>query len=427
MSLDPSSRPSSEWRRVLSEYVGLLLALAALVIVFSRSSQNFFSAGTFQTIANQIPAALLLATAMTYVLVIAEIDLSVGSVLGWCGAVLGVAMTQWHWPLTLALPATLAAGLFCGAFNGLVSTQWRLPSFIVTLGMLEMARGGAHAVTHSQTQYIGQPIGGLAETTLLGLSLPFLIAVLVAAAAHLILTRTVFGRYMIAVGTNEEAVRLSGINPRPIKVAVFLIAGALVGLAAIIDTSRFQSANPNAGTGFELLAIAAAVIGGTSLMGGRGSILSTVFGVLIIAVLNSGLNTLGAKDEAKRLVTGAVIVGAVIVDQYRQRLAQGHFLALAWRGQQPLWKMFWLWALGGGAAWGAVLFALERLPWDLQKLWVNLWLLIGLAFCIWILVSVWRCARHAVPVWRILARLWVAGSASLALFQLLSGVFRSTR
>jgi ribose transport system permease protein len=188
--------------------------------------------------------------------------------------------------------------------------------------MLEMARGGAHAVTGSQTQYIGSRIEGIAGTQVLGLSLPFLVAITAVVVLHLLLTRTVFGRYLIAIGTNEEAVRLSGIDPRPIKLTVFLLAGFLVALAAIIDTSRFQSANPNAGSGFELQAIAAAVIGGTSLMGGRGSVISTFIGVLIIAVLNTGLASMGARDETKRLVTGAVIVAAVILDQYRHRIGR---------------------------------------------------------------------------------------------------------
>lgn len=308
-------------RPLPTEWLGLTLALAALVLVFTLTTEHFFSATTFRTIANQIPSAVLLATAMTYLLVIAEIDLSVGSVLGFCSAILGVAMTQWHWPLPLAILAALGTGLFCGAFNGWVSLRWRLPSFIVTLGMLEMARGAAHAVTRSQTQYIGSRIEIIAGTSLFGLSLPFLLAMAVVVVSQLALTRTVFGRYLVAIGTNEEAVRLSGIDPRPIKLAVFLLAGVLVALAAIIDTSRFQSANPNAGTGFELQAIAAAVIGGTSLMGGRGSVIPTLFGVLIIAVLNTGLAAVGAKDETKRLITGLVIIAAVILDQYRHRFA----------------------------------------------------------------------------------------------------------
>jgi ribose transport system permease protein len=262
---------------------------------------------------------MLVATGMTLVLVIAEIDLSVGSVLGLCGAVFGVAVASWHLPVPVAVLAALAAGLACGALNGLISLQWRLPSFIVTLGMLEMARGGAHAITGSRTEYVGGSIAALADTSVLGLSLPFLLALTLVVVAQLTLTRTVFGRYLVAIGTNEEAVRLSGINPRPIKLAVFLISGLLVAMAGVIETSRFQSANPNSGSGFELQAIAAVVIGGTSLMGGRGSVVSTFFGVLIIAVLNSGLAIVGAREETKRLITGAVIVLAVIVDHYRHR------------------------------------------------------------------------------------------------------------
>jgi ribose transport system permease protein len=299
--------------------MGLVAALASLVLVFSLTTQHFFSRTTFLTIANQIPAACLVATAMTFVLIVAEIDLSVGSVLGLCSAVLGVLMVRADWSITAAAAAAIVTGLLCGAFNGLVSIHWRLPSFIVTLGVLEMARGGAHAVTRSQTQYIGSSIERIASTDVAGLSLPFLLTVMVVICAQLILTRTVFGRYLVAVGTNAEAVRLSGIDPRPIKLTVFLVSGLLVACAAIIDTSRFQSANPNAGSGFELQAIAAAVIGGTSLMGGRGSVLGTFIGVLIISVLNTGLASMGARDETKRLVTGAVIVAAVILDQYRHR------------------------------------------------------------------------------------------------------------
>jgi ribose transport system permease protein len=310
---------SDEWRRLAAEYAGLVIALGALVVIFSLSTDHFFSLTTFRSLANQIPAAILVAVGMTLVLILGEIDLSVGSVLGLTSAVLGVTMAQHGWPLWLAALAALAAGLLCGSFNGWVSIRWRLPSFIVTLGMLEMARGGAHWLTRSQTQYLGPSVAAVAEKSVAGLSLPFLLAIGVVVSGQLILTRTVFGRYLVAIGTNEEAVRLSGIDPRPYRMAVFMTSGMLVALAAIIDTSRFQSANPNAGSGFELQAIAAVVIGGTSLMGGRGSVMSSLLGVLIIAVLNHGLAAVGARDETKRLVTGLVIVAAVIVDQYRQR------------------------------------------------------------------------------------------------------------
>ena len=312
----------SEWRSVVADYAGMALALGLLILVFSLATRHFFSPDTFRAIANQIPAALLVATGMTCVLMVAEIDLSVGSVLGLCGAVTGVALTQWQWPLWAAVLAALVAGALCGAFNGLVSVSWRLPSFIVTLGMMEMARGGAHAITQSQTQYIGAKIEGIAGTTFCGLSLPFLLALLVVVAAQTVLSRAVLGRHIVAVGANAEAARLSGIDPRRTKVLVFVTSGLLVALASVIDTSRFQSANPNAGNGFELQAIAAVVIGGTSLMGGRGSVMRTFFGVLIIAVLNTGLATVGVRDEIKRIITGAVIVAAVIADHYRHRLAR---------------------------------------------------------------------------------------------------------
>lgn len=319
---NPSARTPNAVRAALADYVGMGIALSLLVLVFSLLTEHFFSITTFKTIANQIPSAIVVAVGMTFVLIIAEIDLSVGSVLGLCSAVIGVGMVQYGWPAGWAVLAAMAAGVLSGAFNGLVTVKWRLPSFIVTLGMLEMARGGAHFITRSQTQYVGSKIEGIAGASIAGLSLPFLAAVLIVIAGQLVLSRTIFGRYMIAIGTNEEAVRLSGIDTRPIKTAVFMVSGFLVSLAAVIDTSRFQSANPNAGGGFELQAIAAVVIGGTSLMGGRGSVVSSFFGVLIIAVLNSGLAAVGAKDETKRLITGLVILAAVIVDHYRSRIGK---------------------------------------------------------------------------------------------------------
>lgn len=304
-------------RKVAIDYLGLIIAIITLIAIFSLLTRYFFSKTTFLTIANQIPSAVLIATGMTYILIIAEIDLSVGSVLGFAGAVLGVAIVNLKLSPFAAISLAILAGVLCGFINGIISLKWRLPSFIVTLGMFEMARGGAHALTGSQTQYLGDKLDFVAGTSLFGLSLPFIIAFAIMALAQFVLSKTVFGRYMIAIGTNEEAARLSGIDPKPIKLTVFALCGFLVSLAAIIDTSRFNSANPNAGTGFELQAIAAAVIGGTSLMGGRGSVISAFLGVLIIAVLNSGLAALGLRDEIKRLITGAVIIAAVIVDYYR--------------------------------------------------------------------------------------------------------------
>ena len=305
---------------IFADYLGMALVLAGLILVFSLITNHFFSLTTFRTIANQIPDAIIIATGMTFVLIIAGIDLSVGSVLALAGAVLGVCLVDLKLPLGIAIAACLGTGLICGALNGLVVARWALPSFIVTLGMLESARGTAYLTTNSQTKYIGPAIERISEASLLGLSLPFIIAVLIVLAGQFVLSRTLLGRYMVAVGTNEEAVRLSGIDPRPIKVAVFTLCGLLASVAAIIHSSRLSSADPNAGTGFELQAIAAVVIGGTSLMGGRGSVISSFFGVLIIAVLGTGLAQVGAQEPTKRLVTGAVIVAAVILDYYRNRL-----------------------------------------------------------------------------------------------------------
>ncbi|MCX7048853.1 MAG: ABC transporter permease [Candidatus Sumerlaeota bacterium] len=303
----------------IGEDVGLALALAALVAVFSLMTDHFFTLTTFRVIANQIPDFIIVAAAVTFVLIIGGIDLSVGSVLALSAAVLGVAMVRWHWPLPLAALACLATGFLCGMANGLIATQWRLPSFIVTLGMLEAARGGAYLITHSQTQYIGSQVESISEGAAFGLSPPFFLAILIVAAGQIVLTRTIFGRYMLAIGANEEAVRLSGINPRPVKVAVFAISGLMAALAAIIQTSRLASVDPNAGAGFELQVIAAVVIGGTSLMGGRGSVVRSLIGVLVIAVLGSGLAQTGVQEPAKRLITGCVMVAAVILDYYRQR------------------------------------------------------------------------------------------------------------
>ena len=305
---------------ILADYIGLLVVLAGMILVFSLLTSHFFTLTTFRTIANQIPDAIIIATGMTFVVIIGGIDLSVGSVLAWASAVLGVLLVDFKLPLPIAIAACLVAGMICGGLNGLVVARWALPSFIVTLGMLEIARGSAYLTTNSQTIYIGPVIEKISEASLFGLSLPFLVAVLIVITGQFVLSRTVFGRYMIAIGTNEEAVRFSGIDPRPIKIAVFALSGVLASIAAVIHSSRLSSADPNAGTGFELQAIAAVVIGGASLMGGRGSVISSFIGVLIIAVLGTGLAQVGTQEPTKRLVTGCVIVTAVILDYYRNRL-----------------------------------------------------------------------------------------------------------
>ncbi|NLH42987.1 MAG: ABC transporter permease [Planctomycetes bacterium] len=308
----------SNVRGLLADYLGMTIALVALIAVFSLSAKHFLSQATFRTLANQIADVTIAAVGMTFVLIVAGIDLSVGSVMALAGAALGIAVVNWGAPLAVGVVLCLLTGLACGAANGLIVIRWSLPSFIVTLGMLEAARGAAYLVTDSRTIYINS-IDILTEPVVAGLSAPFFLAIAVVFLGQLVLSRTVFGRYLVAIGTNEEAVRLSGIDPRPYKLAVFALSGLLAAVAAVIQTARMSSANPNTATGFELQVIAAVVIGGTSLMGGRGSVVRSFFGVLIIAVLGTGLAQVGAQEYTKRLITGCVIVAAVILDQYRHR------------------------------------------------------------------------------------------------------------
>ena len=313
----------------LAEYVAVLMSWLGLVLLFGLLSHNFLSPRTFVMLSNRIPALTVIAAGMTLVLIIGGIDLSVGSVLGLCGAVMGLALVNFHLPFWAAILLGLGIGFVAGMLNGLVSVCLGIPSFIVTLGMLEIARGLAYLATNSQTKYIGSAVEGL-STPVAGLAVSpaFLIAVLVIVVGQVVLSRTVFGRYLIAIGTNEEAVRLAGINPKPIKIAVFALLGLLTGLGGVFYTSRLGASDPNAGMGLELSAIAAVVIGGTSLMGGRGSLVNTFFGVLIIATLEAGLAQVGASEPIKRVITGVVIVGAVILDVWRHHLIGKKFTLL---------------------------------------------------------------------------------------------------
>jgi len=306
----------------LAEYVTLLLVWLLLLLLFGLLSDNFLTFRTLGALANRIPALTVVAAGMTLVLIIGGIDLSVGSVLGAGGAALGVAMVNWHWPFWAAAALCLGVGLAAGTLKGIISVLLGIPSFIVPLGMLEMARGLAYLITHSQTKYIGSDVEGLARPfSAFGLSPAFVVAAVIVVCGQIVLSRTLFGRHLIAIGSNEQAVRLAGIDPKRPKIAVFALVGLFSGLAALFYTSRLGSSDPNAGVGLELSAIAAVVIGGTSLMGGQGSVVNSFFGVLIIATLEAGLAQVGASEPVKRVVTGLVIVIAVVLDAWRHRLS----------------------------------------------------------------------------------------------------------
>lgn len=302
----------------------ILASLLLLILFFGFVSENFFSVLTLTTILNQLPALTTVTVGMTLVLIVAGIDLSVGSVLGFSAAVVGVAAVSLGLPIPLACLVGLAAGLACGTVNGLLVSYLSLPSFIVTLGMLEMARGLAYITTDSQTVYIGSAIQKIAlPLPVIGVSGALIFSLLLVVFGQFVLSRTVFGRYITAIGTNETAARLSGIDTRPYRLLVLAISGALAGLGGIFNAAYLGSADPNAGIGLELSAIAAAVIGGTSLMGGRGSIIGAFAGVLIISILQSGLAQIGVTEPSKRLITGAVIIVAVLIDRWRSKHRQG--------------------------------------------------------------------------------------------------------
>jgi ribose transport system permease protein len=322
----PVSPAKAKFLRFLIRDAGVLLALVLITIFFSVSAPYFATSGNALKIFVQIAINTVLAAGMTFVILTGGIDLSVGSVLALCTVVGATIMINESLSpavaITLALIACMATGAACGFLNGWISTRWKIPSFIVTLGMLNMAAGAARVVSDNST------ITGLPQSfvdfgnLIIGGFLPsiFLVAVLVIAIGWFVLRFTVFGRMIFAVGTNDEAVRLSGHNPDFYKVAAFTISGLTAGIAAMVYLLRLNIGSPIAGVGYELIAIAAVIIGGTSLSGGKGSIVGTLVGACILQVLSTGLQLLGVGDNFKPIVIGLVIVLAVILDAYRERL-----------------------------------------------------------------------------------------------------------
>lgn len=308
-------------RTRLREWGALVLVWIGLVVLFGILAERFVSVTTLATVAGRLPALSVVAAGMTLVIISGGIDLSVGSVMALAGAVLGVAIVRWQWALAAASTLAILTGAAAGLASGLITVGWRIPSFLVTLGSLEICRGLTYAVSDSRTLFIGSAIRPLAQPMAgLGVPLTVPVALAVVLIAQVILSRTVFGRHLVAIGSNEPAVRLAGIDTAVPRIAVFVLSGALAGLAAVFASARLGSADPNAGMGLELAAIAAVVIGGTSLSGGTGSVVGSLLGVLIIATLEAGLAQLGASEPLKRIVTGGAIIAAVAADALRRRL-----------------------------------------------------------------------------------------------------------
>jgi ribose transport system permease protein len=293
---------------------GTLLGLMVLVIVLWILTPFFLTISNLLNIAQQTAINAIIAVGMTFVIITAGIDLSVGSILAFSGVVLA-SVLHTDIPIPIAIIIGLAVGLCCGLVNGLLITFGRLPPFISTLGMMSVARGAALLYSN------GRPISGfypsfrfLATGEILHIPMPVIIMIFVYIGAHFVLTRTKLGRYTYAIGGNEEAALLSGVNVKFYKATVYSICGMLSGLAAVILTARLNSAQPIAGIMYELDAIAATVIGGTSLMGGEGTIIGTLIGAFIMGVLRNGLNLLGVSSFIQQIVIGSVIIVAVLVD-----------------------------------------------------------------------------------------------------------------
>ena len=307
-----------------------LLALVLMVIALALMTDKFFTVDNSLNVLRQICANLCLSIGMTIIILSGGIDLSVGAVLAFSGAVAagllksGIAIPGTDIFIEITTSGAILAGLLVGTmlgwFNGFVITRFKLPPFVATLGMLSIARGltmlwtGGFPITR-----LGDPFNFMGSGHLFGVPMPVLISAALVIIFVVLMKRTRFGRNIYAVGGNERAATLSGLNVNRIKLLVYMLGGTLAGVAGLLVTARLDSATPNAGMGYELDSIAAVVIGGTSLNGGRGTIMGTVLGCLIIGVLNNGLVLLEVSPFWQQVIKGFVILVAVAVDKMGAR------------------------------------------------------------------------------------------------------------
>jgi ribose/xylose/arabinose/galactoside ABC-type transport system permease subunit len=306
-------------RALLLRYA-LVLVLFVFVGVLGVSNASFFTLSNFNVVLLQVSTNALLATGATYVILTGGIDLSVGSVVGMSGVVAAMVAQRDGLPWsTAAVASGVAAGGAVGLLNGLLVAVARVPAFVATLGTMTIALGIAYVLSD------GQPISGLSDAFLAvsdqfyGFPVPVMLMVAAVVVSWLLLSRTRLGLHIYATGGNPQAARVAGVNLRAIRLTVYTISGLLAGLAGVVLASRATAGIATTGTGYELNAIAAAVIGGISLMGGRGSIFGTVFGFMIIGVLDNGLNILNVSPFYQLIIKGAIIIGAVFIDSTLNR------------------------------------------------------------------------------------------------------------
>jgi ribose transport system permease protein len=317
-----------------SDAMQRLLAFGALIllfVVFSIASPHFFQFDNFVNIMLATAVNGILALGVTFVIITSGIDLSIGTVMTLSAVMTGVFITLWHVPVPLGILGGMITGTLAGLVNGVIIAKMRVPPFIATLGMLNVAKGLALVFSSLKPIYFNDtPIfnklvmSSVLGTIIPGFDVPNAVLILFGAAivASLILTKTVLGRYTFALGSNEEATRLSGVNTDAWKIAVYTLGGLFAGLAGVVIAARLNSAQPSLGQGYELDAIAAAVIGGTSLSGGEGTILGTVIGAFIISTLSNGLRILSVPQEWQTVVTGVIVIVAVYLDIIRRRQQQ---------------------------------------------------------------------------------------------------------
>ncbi|HEV8469915.1 MAG TPA: ABC transporter permease [Candidatus Limnocylindria bacterium] len=318
-------------RLVRSDAVQRLLAFGALIliiVVFSLASPNFLQFDNVVGILLATTVTGVLALGVTFVIITGGIDLSIGTVMTLSAVMTAIFLTEWHLPIPLGIVAGLATGALAGLVNGVFIAKLKIPSFIATLGMLNVAKGLALVISGLKPIYFNDTpafnqaaMGSVVSAVVPGLDVPNIVLVFFGAAilASLVLSKTILGRYTFALGSNEEAARLSGVSVDGWKMAVYTLAGLFSGLAGVLIGARLNSAQPSLGQGYELDAIAAAVIGGTSLSGGEGTILGTVIGAFIISTLTNGLRIMSVPQEWQTVVTGGIVIIAVYLDIVRRR------------------------------------------------------------------------------------------------------------
>ncbi len=317
-----SAGAASSRRRWHARETGTLGGLLLLCLVLWIATPHFMTTSNLLNVVEQSAVIGVLAVGMTFVIVTGGIDLSVGSIVALSGIVFGLVVRA-GLPEVVGVLAALGAGALCGFANGALITIGRLPPFIATLGMMSVARGLALVLSD------GRPISGfaagfraLSTARLAGIPAPSLVMIATYAVAAFVLSRTVLGRHAYAVGGNEEATKLAGVDVRLVKIAVYVISGLLSALTSLLLVARLNSAQPIAGISYELDAIAAVVIGGASLLGGSGTVIGTLIGALIMAVLRNGLNLLGVSAYIQQIAIGTVIIAAVMVDMTLHRRAE---------------------------------------------------------------------------------------------------------